>query len=202
MKTRVLARTTVVNGSGTTPVDRGRRRRQYVRVDTLKERLQWVLDHKRDGNASRWSEDAGLNRIHVGKLLKREGTDKGSVEIGVINKLAAVSDVPAAWLAFGVGSADDDPPFGVVLLQLRRLPGLEDVVSRHPERWHTSTVARATMTTFQSDSSGVPMGGWERALDTLEGARTRAPSPSTSAADVTRATSRQVGRRPSLPKLK
>jgi hypothetical protein len=200
LTTTVLQRTQVVNASCGQNVDHGTQTRQYVLVNTLKERLAWVRDNRFDGNASRWSEQAGLNRIHVGKLLKREGTDSGHVELDVIMRLADAGGVSRAWLAFGNGGPNDDPPIATLLMQLQLLPGLAETIRKFPDRWRTSTLARAATAVFQSDSNGIPLGGWEAALDTLQSQGSGEFSLNITTADVSAATAKQVGKRPKLLK--
>ena len=196
MSTQIHPSTSVVNLGPAEDVDHGTHDMHYVPVSTLKERLQKVLDDGLVENASRWSEAAGLTRIHVNKLLKSDRADRGHVELVVLTKLAAVARVSPAWLAYGVGGPNDDPPIGTLLLKLASMPGLRDAVERHPERWRTSTIARACLEPpFKSDSSGRPEGGWEAALDSLED-KTRLGK----GADVIALAKRRVGRRPKLPR--
>lgn len=171
--------TPVVNTAAVSDVDPGTHTGHYGCVNTLKERLRWVTE------------------VQVNKLLGQSDPDT-TVRASMILALAEAAGVAPSWLAWGIGSPDDDPPLPTLLMRLRKLPGLEQAIERHPGRWRTSTIARATSETFQCDSSGVPLGGWEKALDSIESGlsiRTRGD-----AGDVTRATSRQVGRRPKLPK--
>lgn len=197
MTTIVSANTAVVNAAPSNGVDRGSHTRHYVRVSTLKERLRWVLQNKREEAPSErgWALKAGLAAPAVTKLLEREGTDEQRIEMRSITLLAEAAGVPPEWLAYGAGGPED-PAALAFLNRIRRLPGLEETVEKHPERWRASTLVRATVTPFKCDSAGIPEGGWERALDTLE-LRIR---PTTTASDVTKATATQVGKRPKLPK--
>ena len=196
LMTVVVQRTAVVNASCGLGVDHGTQTRQNHLVNTLRERLAWVRDNRFEGNASRWSEAAGLNRIHVGQMLRRDNTDDGRIQIDVIQSLADAAGVSRGWLAFGIGGPDDDPPIATLLMRLQLLPGLAETIQQWPNRWRTSTLARAATTVFQSDSAGVPIGGWAAALDMLQGSG----EMTAVTADVTRATAKQVGKRPKLPK--
>lgn len=179
-------------------VDRGTRPVHYLRVSTLKDRIREILDEGFFSSERGWSKAAGLPPVTVNKLLKRSGADEGRVELRTIELLAEAVGVPASWLAYGVGGLDDDPPIASLLLKLRRIPGLEAVVEKHPGRWRTSTVWKASRETHQSDSDGIPIGGWEKVLDSIESGR--AGRTSGDAAAVTTATRRQAGRRPKLPR--
>lgn len=199
MTTTIVANTSVVNAPRAKAVDRGSRLVQYVLVSTLKERLQKVIDDGRVEGQRPWARAAGLeSETHIGRLLQGTAADEGKVQLRILEALAEAACVSPAWLAFGVGGPDDDPPVATLLMKLRRLPGLEEAIERHPGRWRTSTVARITAETFQSDSDGIPIGGWERALDAIESGRSSKMKGD--AADVTRAARKQVGRRPKLPR--
>jgi hypothetical protein len=167
-------------------------------VSTLKERLRQVIDEKRVRSQRWWSEQAGLESVQVNQWIKREDFVEARAQIGMVLALADVAGVSPAWLAWGIGTPDDDPPFPTLIMRIRRQPGLEAAIERHPARWRTSTIAQASAMTFQCDDAGVPLGGWEKALDAIESGRHERTRGK--AADVTRATRKQVGRRPKLPK--
>ena len=102
-----------------------------------------MLDEGRVEGQRAWARAAKLeSETHVGRLLNGAAADDGSVQVRILEALAEAAGVSPAWLAFGVGSPDDDPPIATLLMKLRRLPGLEDTLERHPGRWRTSTVAR------------------------------------------------------------
>lgn len=167
-------------------------------MTTLKERLQQVLNEKRVASERAWSDAAGLAPAAVNKLLTREGAAEERAKLQTVTALAHAAGVSPAWLAYGIGGPDDDPPFATLIMRLSRMPGIQEVLERHPGRWRVSTIARATSTPFQSDERGIPIGGWEKALDTLELGRTTEGD----ADEVARETARQVGKRPRLPPLR
>jgi DNA-binding XRE family transcriptional regulator len=91
-----------------------------------------------------------------------------------------------------------DVKVGTFLLQLHQRPGLLETINREPGRWGLATVARALEAAFQSDSRGLPLGGWMATLDAIEsGAAAVRPEGS-----VREDTQKQIGRRPLLPPRK
>lgn len=195
MASTLAADTTIVNAPTAKRVDLNSRTVHYVLVSTLKERLRKAFEQSGFESARAWARAAGLkSESHAGHLLNGSG-DEGKVEVRTLEALARAANVAPAWIVFGVGSESDDPKIGSLLLKIDSRPGLREAINNNPERWFTSTITKALATAFQSDSDGVPLGGWERALDSLEPGRVTKGS----AADVARATSKQVGRRPKLP---
>lgn len=88
-----------------------------------------------------------------------------------------------------------DMPMGTLLILLRDRPGLYSTVTKEPGRWRVSTVIRAVGETFQSDTDGVPIGGWPATLDAIQAGA----SPVRREGNVRADTQRQVGRRAALP---
>lgn len=91
-----------------------------------------------------------------------------------------------------------DMPMGTLLLRLRDRPGLYTAVTDDPSRWRVSTIIRAVGETFQSDTDGVPLGGWPATLDAIQAGA----SPIRREGNVRADTQRQVGPRATLPPKK
>lgn len=173
MSTSVLARTEVVNRTVAVRVDLGTQQVHYLRVKTLKERLQFVLTKEFCGNMSAWANEAGVTRVHVAKLLERESTNRGKVELQVIDKLARAAKVSPGWLAFGVGQPGDaawlvtpDPIVGNFLVKLAEPPGLKDWVYGHLDKLTVSQVwdvigAYNDSPSLARTSDGQPREGWD-----------------------------------------
>jgi hypothetical protein len=121
----------------------------------------------------------------------------------MLSNIARALDVEMNWLATGLGPMRASPlervdmPAGAFLLKLSERAELRAAINDAPERWRLSTVARALSETFQSDSRGVPLGGWAKVLDSIQ--EGRIDETSGAAANVIAATKKQIGRRPKLP---
>lgn len=173
-------------------------------MTTLKERIQQVLDEQRVESQRAWARAAGLkSETHVRALLQRDSTDEHRVELRHLEVLARAAGVSPIWLAFGHGGPDDKPmtadmPAGSFLLAIRDRPGLYAAVEKDPGRWRLSTIVRALGMTLQSDSEGKPVGGWAKALDAIQA--DAGDVRTGDAKSVSRATAKQVGRRPAIPR--
>jgi hypothetical protein len=175
----------------------------HRRVTTLQERIRWVLDRGEVKSRSDWSIKAGLTRIFVGKLLERDSSNEGRVELRTLDALADAAGVSRVWLAYGMGdpygaSEVLDTPAASFLLRVQSAPGLVEAISK--KGWRVSTVARALDLTLKSGSDGVPEGGWDRVLSGLEAGRYAKTHGD--AVEVARAASKQVGKRPAMPKAR
>lgn len=148
-----------------------------------------------------WLErEASLPRGYGSYITKGQ---RKKLNPDMMGRLARALEVEHHWLATGEGPMRPqpfkvDPAAGVFLLKLQERPELRAAISEEPERWRVSTVVRAMSETFQSDSRGVPLGGWAKVLDAIESGAIDVVTGT--AADVIAATKRQVGRRPVLPK--
>lgn len=188
MSTSVLARTGVVNHADDVRVDCGTQQVHYLRVKTLKERLQFVLTKEFRGNKSAWATAAKVTRVHVAKLLERESTNRGKVELQVIDKLARAGKVSPGWLAFGVGQPGDaawlvspDPLVGNFLVKLAEPPGLKDWVYQHLDKLTVSQVwdviaAYNESPSLARASDGQPKDGWDAFVDDVLAKRIGAPT--------------------------
>lgn len=79
-------------------------------VNTLAERVEWILKHRRRPDGTRWSqralsEAAGMSPAVVGMLRRGDTKD---VRGETLRHLAAAAGVSLAWLATGKGTPDED----------------------------------------------------------------------------------------------
>lgn len=87
-----------------------------------------------------------------------------------------------------------DVPFAEVMSWIQLKPQLAETMQQHGHRWRLSTIGRAMRAKWQSDEDGVPLGGWAKALDSIENNTTTGDARA-----VSEGTAAQVGRRPVLP---
>jgi len=127
----------------------------------FQKRLQWLVDHKADGNMSKLAKMAGLKgRTHVSAMIRED--DPRDVALSTIEKLARAAGVSPAWLAFGYGTAEDTAG---------ALPDeLVDAI-RIGRRWSTWTV-EAVARVAKATGATMTIGGWSDELDRWEDVHT------------------------------
>lgn len=79
-------------------------------METIAQRLQWILDHRRQSDGTRWNAKAlsiaaGLTPNHVGQFIR--GTVKGGNN-ATLMKIARAANVNPLWLTSGAGGPDDE----------------------------------------------------------------------------------------------
>ena len=78
-------------------------------METLADRISWVLDNGRVANASAWCEKAHVARTYLATYMSRARQGNPSdVSLQVAVALAKAAGVNFTWFALGLGSPDDD----------------------------------------------------------------------------------------------
>ena len=124
--------------------------------------MRWVIESKRVENASVWATGAGLSRTYLtGYLQRAQKGLAGDIGLGSVVALAKVAHVNEAWLAFGIGAAEDDPlawqPNNLRSL-LRKLP-----TNTYP----TALLTQAAMVLEVIGEKDLPEDVWQDYLDGL-----------------------------------
>lgn len=123
------------------PVDMRRRHAQNQPVNTIAERIDWVLENRKDlvKNARQWGIRAGMSHGTVPAIYERNS----GMNSATAQKLAAVAKVSTDWLSVGVGDPDRVPtplvfpegrdplmPRRIATKHARNLGALESVMQR------------------------------------------------------------------------
>lgn len=130
-------------------------------MQTLADRISWVIASGRVATSSVWCEKAGLARTYLATFLSRtrQGTPS-DMGLQVAIALAKSADVSFAWFALGEGTPEDASG---------RLPGnLERLLRRVPEgTYPKALVAQALLVRDLIGEADLPEDVWQDYLDGL-----------------------------------
>jgi hypothetical protein len=81
-------------------------------VSGLRQRIEWVVEHRAGGNQRELARMAGLAPSHIGTMLTRLRRDPDrDIESGTLSAIARGAKVSTRWLISGVGEPDDDADY-------------------------------------------------------------------------------------------
>lgn len=118
-------------------------------VDPIAERVQWLVDHRAEGNARALARKAGLpSETHVGLILERGAARTAGT---VLAKIAEAGGVRLDWLIKGEEPRDVVASPERTVVYDARYPNLEKALGPLIAELRPKTPARIRSTTFASN---------------------------------------------------
>lgn len=121
----------------------------------------------REAKGLRVTELNTLAKLSAGSVSRLEWGDRTTVGAAVVAQLAGVLGVTMDWLWKGQGPAGPDVLAATILMGIDRRK-LREVIEADPGHWRLSTIVQALQHDGPTGPDGVPTGGWNRLLSTLE----------------------------------
>lgn len=130
-------------------------------MGTLADRIRWVIDTKKVESARAWCVKAGIAGSYLGTFLHRNrGGGHSDMGVETVMALATSAEVSPPWLAFGLGSPDDDPLSAMP-------PNLRALVAKRPGAYPEALIRQAAVVVELLGQKDMRVEHWEDYVEAL-----------------------------------